>query len=201
MNTNRAPRGREREVVRSRREQAAVLPPGDLVLRPGRTRLRDRLGRHGRRERVDSGKWHEGAEQIDARAEKKRERARDPDRPAGRCAGEACEHDEQRQSGQEQARSPSRLSVPRPPGGCREKKRDEGQGECESEPPVPAKKSHEAERCEENDRRVPEEALVRKDGQPQEAREEGIRERLPRVPAEELAEAGELEKNPEKKDS
>src|SRR5664280_1157350 len=201
VNADRRPGGREREVMGRRRAKDAVRSALDLVLRARRPSLRDRLRRHDGRKRVDRGKRDEGAEQIHAGAEDERERSGEAHRPGGTRRRETRENEKRRQRGQQKARPPSRLPVPRPPCGRGEKERKGRRGTGECQPRIAPAELEEAERREENDRRVPEQPLVWEHRQPEEPCKEGIRERLPRIPSEELAEAREFEESPENENS
>jgi len=115
--------------------------------------------------------------------------------------GDPREDDEARQRGKHEPRAPSGLPVPRPPGGGREEQRERRRGEREREPRVAPADQEEARDRENADRRVPEEALVGQKRQPQQAREERVRERLAAVAATQLAATGPFEEKPEKENS
>ena len=129
VDADRRPGRREREVMGPRGAKDAVRSALDLVFGAGRAGVGDRLRRDDGRERVDRGERNEGAEQIHAGAEDERERSREAHGTAGARARETCEGEERRQRRQEKARPPSRLSVPRPPGGRGEEERGGRSGE------------------------------------------------------------------------
>ena len=122
VDANRAPRGREREVVRAPSRAGCRPPPrrSRIASRPHappRSAGAARPTRARRRRETARGRRADSHRRQD-----EREHACDAHRPAVTEAREAGEHDERRESGQEESRSPSGLPVPRPPGRRREEK-------------------------------------------------------------------------------
>ena len=202
VNADRRPGGRERQVMGRGRAKDAVRSALDLVLcalrasppesaaAPRRTKGR-RPRETERGHRADS---HRRRGRARALRRMRTYRSRNPNT-------RDREDEKRRQRRQKKARPPPRLPVPRPPCGRSEKKRKSRGGAGERQRRITPAEREEAERREQDDRRVPEQTLVREHRQPEEPREEGIRERLPRIPSEELSEARQFEESPEKENS